>query len=111
MGYISRKVISLIKYYLSSISSLLFPSRRIIRWELPRLLSAVERLDNTIRREIAVQQLEDKDIEKTLILMTGMSRNLTTSIKLESYRINEIRRQVDELTTISNRIKGLLGYK
>lgn len=83
----------LLRSYLSARAS---HDHRILRWELPRLLAAIERLQVSVRRESAHMWVGQELGED--------------GPRLIQYRQDNINRQLTEITESSKRIRSLLGY-
>jgi 50S ribosomal subunit-associated GTPase HflX len=85
--------LNLLRSYLSARAS---HDHRILRWELPRLLAAIERLAASVKIE-------------TGRIAVGVDKG-EDGPRLIQYRQDRLSRQLDEVMQSSERIRSLLGY-
>lgn len=69
--------------------------KRVIRWELPRLLSSIERLDILTKRNKSAS-------------LTPITHSTP---RIQEARAKELHNEMENLVQSANRIKSLLGYK
>lgn len=89
-------IVARLRLLASFLSSRASHDHRILRWELPRLLAAVERLEISVRREAAHLSVGEELGED--------------GPRLIQYRQDTLNRQLREVSETSQRIRSLLGY-
>lgn len=78
---------------------------RVLHWELPRLLSAIERLDIVLRRDLAAEALYPSDDGDAPGSAPGDSVD-----RLQRYKARVIRNDLSIVVEQADRIKAILGY-
>lgn len=91
-----RSLLSILRDILSLPYISLSHQKRVIRWELPRLLSSIERLDLLVRRSKAIS--------------SSVSGGVRDS-RITEVRARELDNEMLNLVQSADRIKSLLGYK
>lgn len=81
---------------------------RILHWELPRLLSAIERLDIALQRDLASDSVRAGRGDGKSV--GGESRENESVDRLRRERTQAIRSDLSLVVTQAERIKSILGY-